>query len=96
MVVVMRTSAEDRQWVLRLPLPIIMIERLLVAAAQWEPGGALGLGHFRLTRLVMLPQAIRRMVPAFANQVIDVVKLTAISFMIEYGDLSYQARTLVE
>ena len=36
------------------------------------------------------------MVPAFTNQVIDVVKLTAISSMIAYGDLVYHAQTLAE
>jgi polar amino acid transport system permease protein len=45
-------------------------------------------------RLVILPQALRHMIPAFTNQAIDIVKLTAISSMIAYGDLVYHAQVL--
>lgn len=67
-----------------------------VAGGQWEASKALGLGYFRMMRHVILPQAIRRMMPAFTSQAIDVVKLTAISSMIAYGDLVYHAKTLAE
>lgn len=65
-----------------------------IPRGQSEAATALGLNYFRRMRLVILPQALRHMIPAFTNQAIDIVKLTAISSMIAYGDLVYHAQVL--
>lgn len=65
-----------------------------IPRGQSEAAIALGLNYFRRMRLVILPQALRHMIPAFTNQAIDIVKLTAISSMIAYGDLVYHAQVL--
>jgi polar amino acid transport system permease protein len=67
-----------------------------VSRGQWEAATALGLGYVPLMCRVVLPQALRHMVPAFTNQTIDVIKLTAISSMIAYGDIVYHAKILAE
>jgi polar amino acid transport system permease protein len=67
-----------------------------VSCGQWEAATSLGLGYVPLMVRVILPQALRHMVPAFTNQTIDVIKLTAISSMIAYGDLVYHAKILAE
>jgi polar amino acid transport system permease protein len=63
---------------------------------QWEAGRAIGLTSRQLLRHVVLPQAIRRMVPAFTNQSIDLVKTTAIASFIAYGELLYHGKLLAD
>ncbi len=68
---------------------ILSIER-----GQWEAGRALGMDRFTLMRRIILPQAVRRMIPPFANQTIQLFKMTPIVAVIAYPDLLYQAMHL--
>jgi polar amino acid transport system permease protein len=43
---------------------------------------------------VILPQAVRRMIPAFANRMIEIVKSTSIASTIAVGELLYQGQQL--
>jgi polar amino acid transport system permease protein len=62
-----------------------------IHAGQWQAARALGL-HFGATlRLVVLPQAIRHVLPVFLNLVIDTIKNTSFAAAIAYGELTYQA-----
>jgi len=45
-------------------------------------------------RRIILPQAIRRMVPAFTNRGIELAKVTAIASVISVHELMYEARLL--
>lgn len=65
-----------------------------IAKGQWEAGKALGMtGRQQLTR-VILPQALRRMIPAFMNRAIELVKMTSLASVIAYGELMHQAKTI--
>ena len=64
---------------------ILSIER-----GQWDAGRALGLRPWPLMRLVVLPQAVRRMVPPFLNQSIIQLKNTSLVSTIAVPDLLYQ------
>ena len=64
---------------------ILSIER-----GQWDAGRALGLRRWPLMRLVVLPQAVRRMVPPFLNQSIIQLKNTSLVSTIAVPDLLYQ------
>ncbi len=64
---------------------IISIER-----GQWDAARALGLRAWPLMRLVILPQAVRRMVPPFLNQSIIQLKNTSLVSTIAVPDLLYQ------
>jgi polar amino acid transport system permease protein len=61
---------------------------------QWEAGRALGLSRTRLMRRIILPQAVRRMVPAFTNRAIELAKMTSIASVIAVHELMYEARLL--
>ncbi len=61
---------------------------------QWEGGKAIGFGYFRLMRYIVLPQAIKRMIPAFANQTIDALKLTTLASTITFAELLYYGRLI--
>src|SRR5579875_1906151 len=64
---------------------IISIER-----GQWDAARALGLRRWPMMRRVILPQAIRRMVPPFMNQSITQLKNTSLVSTIAVPDLLYQ------
>ena len=64
---------------------IISIER-----GQWDAARALGLPWWRMMRLVILPQAVRRMIPPFLNQSITQLKNTSLVSVIAVPDVLYQ------
>ncbi|MGH7070073.1 MAG: amino acid ABC transporter permease, partial [Acetobacteraceae bacterium] len=57
---------------------------------QWDAARALGLSRWRMMRLVILPQAIRRMIPPFMNQSITQLKNTSLVSVIAVPDVLYQ------
>ncbi len=63
---------------------IISIER-----GQWDAARALGLRPWTMMRQVILPQAIRRMIPPFVNQSITQLKNTSLVSTIAVPDLLY-------
>lgn len=67
---------------------------LSIEAGQWDAARAIGLRRWPMMRLVVLPQAVRRMVPPFMNQSIIQLKNTSLVSVIAVPDLLYQG-TLV-
>ena len=65
-----------------------------IAPAQWEAGRALGMTYPQLMRRVILPQAVRRMIPAFTNRGIELVKMTTLASTIAFAELLHEAKTL--
>ena len=63
---------------------IISIER-----GQWDAARALGLRRWTMMRMVILPQAVRRMIPPFVNQSITQLKNTSLVSTIAVPDLLY-------
>jgi glutamine transport system permease protein len=65
---------------------------------QVEAAQALGLRPWQAMRLVVLPQAIRRILPALGNQFIYVLKMSSLISVVGYQDLTRRANelTLVE
>ncbi|MEI7710618.1 MAG: amino acid ABC transporter permease [Rhodospirillales bacterium] len=68
---------------------IVSIER-----GQWDAARALGLRRWTMMRLVILPQAVKRMIPPFVNQSITQLKNTSLVSVIAVPDLLYNG-TLV-
>ena len=62
---------------------------------QWEAGSSLGLNFFRKLRLIILPQAIRNILPAIGNQFVYVLKMSSLVSIIGIGDLTRKANELV-
>lgn len=61
-----------------------------IEAGQWDAARALGLSRWHMMRLVILPQAVRRMIPPFMNQSIIQLKNTSLVSTIAVPDLLYQ------
>ena len=61
---------------------------------QSEAAYALGMRKTQVMTNVLLPQALRAMLPTIVSQLVVVLKDTALGFLILYPELLYQARTL--
>ncbi len=61
---------------------------------QSEAGYAVGLRKSGVMRLILLPQAIRAMLPVIIAQLVVTLKDTALGFIITYPELLYFARLL--
>jgi polar amino acid transport system permease protein len=60
---------------------------LSVDAGQVEAAHALGLSRFRLFRRIVLPQALRAIVPGYVNQLIGLIKASSLVFYVSLLDL---------
>jgi polar amino acid transport system permease protein len=65
-----------------------------IEPGQWDAARAIGLRRWHVMRLVILPQAIRRMVPPFMNQSITQLKNTSLVSTIAVPDLLYQGQLI--
>ena len=66
-----------------------------IETGQHDAAKALGLTTAQRFRLVVLPQALRRILPPLANQFITVVKLSSLASVIGFPDLTRKANELV-
>lgn len=62
---------------------------------QWEAAQGLGLSPFHTYRLVILPQAIRRILPPLTSQAISLVKDSALVSTIAVYDLTMRGREII-
>lgn len=62
---------------------------------QWEAAHALGLSRFHTLRHIILPLALRRVLPPLAGQMISLVKDSAIVSVISIQELTYQGTQLM-
>ncbi|WP_300848034.1 amino acid ABC transporter permease [uncultured Bilophila sp.] len=62
-----------------------------VPRGQWEASAALGFSSFQRLRLVILPQAVRFILPPLVGQVITTFKDSALASLISLPDLTFQA-----
>ena len=69
---------------------IISIDR-----GQWQAARALGMTYGEMMRHVILPQAIRRMVPPFVNQSVTQLKNTSLLYVVAVPDLMYTGSIVV-
>jgi polar amino acid transport system permease protein len=62
---------------------------------QWEAAHSLGLSTFHTYRTIVLPQAIRRVLPPLTSQAISLIKDSALVSTIAIYDLTMQGRTVI-
>ena len=65
-----------------------------IERSQWEAAKALGMSYFEQMRRVIMPQAVKRMIPAFMNRAVELMKMTSLASVIAYGELMHQAKTI--
>lgn len=66
-----------------------------VEKGQWEAAAATGMTRYKQLRHVVLPQALRRMLPALAGQFISTIKDSAIVSVISIQELTFAGQELM-
>jgi glutamate transport system permease protein len=69
---------------------------LSIDRGQSEAGYALGLRKTQVMTFILVPQAVRRMLPAIVSQLVTLLKDTSLGFVIGYFELLRQGRSIVE
>jgi glutamate transport system permease protein len=94
----------DTLWFIVIGLTIyngVVIGEILRSGMTGLPGGqgeaaeAIGLAPFQVTRLILLPQSYRIMLPALISQVVVVLKDTSLGFLIGFDDVLQVARQAI-
>jgi len=67
---------------------------LAIEAGQWEAAKALGLSPARTFFRIVLPQTIKRVIPAVGNEVITLVKDTSLAFTIAVTEMFTLAKQM--
>ena len=63
---------------------------------QWEGARAIGMSYRQSLQRVILPQAVKRMIPAFMERSIELMKTTTLVSTVAYTDLMFQANDLAQ
>ena len=66
-----------------------------IGRGQWEAGHSLGLSRYQTYRWVILPQALRRVLPPLTSQAVSLIKDSALVSTIAVYDLTMQGRTII-
>lgn len=61
---------------------------------QWEGAKAIGMTRAAAMRRIILPQVLKRMLPAFTNRAIEVAKMSSLASVLSVHELMYQGRLL--
>lgn len=67
---------------------------LSLPGGQAEAASSIGMTYWQSMRLVLLPQAVRRMVPAIVAQLASLTKDTSLGYVIAYPELLRRAQSL--
>ena len=67
---------------------------LAVDSGQMEAARSLGLSQGQSMRLVVLPQAIKNVLPALANEVITMVKESSVCMVLGMAEIMFTAQTI--
>ena len=68
---------------------------LSIGRGQWEAAHSLGLSTYGTYRLVILPQALRRVLPPLVGQAVSLVKDSALVSTIAIYDLTMQGQVII-
>jgi polar amino acid transport system permease protein len=65
-----------------------------IETSQWEAAKILGMGRITRWRVVILPQVVRRVLPAWGNYLLVIIKGTSLAGVITVGELFYRANRI--
>jgi polar amino acid transport system permease protein len=73
---------------------VIRAGMLSVDAGQYEAAQAIGMGRLRALRRIILPQAMRVVIPPLGNEFIGLIKTTSLASVIQYPELLHNAENI--
>jgi His/Glu/Gln/Arg/opine family amino acid ABC transporter permease subunit len=65
-----------------------------VPSGQAEAARSVGMSYGQSMRKIILPQAVRHMIPPFVNEAVSMLKYSSLVSVLGVADLTYQAQTL--
>jgi polar amino acid transport system permease protein len=65
-----------------------------IARGQWEGAKAIGMTRSVTMRRIILPQVLKRMLPAFTNRGIELAKVTSLASLLAVQEIMYEGRLL--
>ena len=65
-----------------------------IERGQWDGARALGMSWFQAMRRIILPQAIKRMMPALTNRAIEIFKMSTLASAVAYVELLQQGKLI--
>ena len=66
-----------------------------VPKGQTEAAMSIGMMHGQIIRKIVLPQALRIVIPSLVSQLVVVVKDTTVAYVVSYPDLMQNAKVLI-
>ena len=73
---------------------IIRAGIISVNKGQMEAARSLGMNHFQSMKLIIIPQAVKNILPALANEFVVLIKESAIVSYIGLADIMYKANQI--
>lgn len=67
---------------------------LSVDTGQYEAAQAIGMGRLRALRRIILPQAMRFVIPPLGNEFIGMIKATSLASVIQYPEVLHSAENI--
>lgn len=67
---------------------------LSVDRGQYEAAQSIGMTRMMMLRYIIMPQAMRVIVPPIGNEFIGMVKLTSLASVIQFSEILYSAQTV--
>ncbi|KPL53284.1 ABC transporter permease [Prosthecomicrobium hirschii] len=67
---------------------------LSVDAGQYEAARSIGMGQLLMLRRIILPQAMRVILPPIGNELIGMVKTTSLASVIQYSEILHNAQII--
>ena len=65
-----------------------------IERGQWEAAHAIGMSSAQAMRRIILPQAIKRMLPALTNRCIEIFKMSTLASAVAYVELLQQGKLI--
>ncbi len=65
-----------------------------ISRAQWEAGKAIGMSYNQTLRRIILPVAVKRVLPALTNRGIEVFKMSTLASVVGYVETLNQAKLI--
>ena len=67
-----------------------------IEPGQWEAGKAIGMSYHQTLRRIILPVAIKRVLPALTNRGIEVFKMSTLASVVAYVETLNQAKLIAD
>lgn len=65
-----------------------------IEPGQWEASKAIGMSSLQALRRIILPQAIRRIIPALTNRGVEIFKMSTLASVVAYVELLQQGKLI--